>query len=204
MMPANHNEVILEAAMAILQGTPEGELNITSLNKALFYLDLHALRDHGKMITGATYLALRQGPVVAKYDKKLVPALQQRGLAVQEDHGVAKPMRVKKRIHEFHHLTERDLDLAAEIAKEAAKHTSARLSEISHDNPGWIIAYDRGLKQKRSPEKIDMFIALQQIVDADPFALQQIEDADPWLTAPPDEEFQRAVNAASSSGGEEW
>ena len=68
---------LMEASMALLQGAPDSQLNIVVLNKALFYLDLIALRDFGRTITGERYVALPQGPMVADYARKIVHGEEQ-------------------------------------------------------------------------------------------------------------------------------
>jgi hypothetical protein len=83
-----------EAAMALLLHAPDRSLNIVVLNKALFYLDLSALRDLGVTVTGQRYFALPQGPIVGKYDKKIVDRLEKLGWAKQLQVGNAKPMKV--------------------------------------------------------------------------------------------------------------
>ena len=83
---------LVEAAAVLLEGAPHHALNVTNLNKALFYLDLVALRDRGDTITRTTYLALTQGPVVAKYPTRLVQALENARLARQITSGMAKPI----------------------------------------------------------------------------------------------------------------
>lgn len=66
---------LLEAAMALLQASPRQQLNVVVLNKALFYLDLHALRDYGTTVTDQEYVALPQGPVVDSYKEILIKPL---------------------------------------------------------------------------------------------------------------------------------
>ncbi len=64
------------------------------LNKALFYLDLYTLRDQGKLLTECEYIALPAGPTVASYERRLVRDLRTAGLAVQNERGDTKPVRV--------------------------------------------------------------------------------------------------------------
>src|SRR4051812_10790778 len=93
---------LMETAMAVLQATPERQLKIVVLNKALFYLDLLALRDLGETVTGQEYVALPQGPVLDNYRTTLVNALTASGYAEQlhvrswPDGHLAKPIRACK------------------------------------------------------------------------------------------------------------
>jgi hypothetical protein len=173
---------LIEAAMAVLWAVPDHTLNITVLNKALFYLDLVWLRDHGKTVTGQTYVAVAQGPVVAKYEQRLVERLERDGLAKQEARGMAKPVVALKRPDPLKIFPAQE---AAElVAKVFSRKSSKKASDYSHENPGWKIAFRDG-----KPTPIDMEIALQQICN---------DDA--WLDQPADEhlkgEFRNAAKNA--------
>jgi hypothetical protein len=184
---------LVEAAMAVLQATPKQELKIVLLNKALFYLDLIALRDTGDTVTHAAYIALQQGPVVAKYDERLIPALERRGLATQVMDGYAKPIRVKTQLTAFQYLTSELRSVAAEIGKEVADLTSTAASNFSHDNAGWQVAYNAGLGGGGKPKAINMTLAMQQLED-------ESGDRDPWLDETPDKQLLKAfLEAAASS-----
>src|SRR5438105_3859545 len=164
--------VLVEAAALVLEGAG-GTLFVTSLNKALFYADLQAIIETGKPITGTTYVALPAGPVVAKYRQRLVAALEEAGLAEQDDTGdVGKPLYliaqpVRKLVTEEHARILRD---AAAWAK---AQSASQLSDYSHDNPGWKAAWDAGLGAKAHAQPINLRIAVQQLLDDDP-----------WMNAP--------------------
>ncbi len=157
--------------MAVLDGCPARSMNITNLNKALFYLDLFELRDAGKTATEATYIALAQGPVVAKYDKRLVKPLVDAGLVVQDQRGDAKPLVAKAELDRFEFLDERVRKLAANIGRAVASRTAAFISERSHENPGWKVAFADGV-----PRPIDLHLALQEMVDVDPWLEEDDDD----------------------------
>ena len=168
------NPKLIEAAMAVLQTA--GSLNVTVLNKALFYLDLVALRDIGQTVTGQTYMALAAGPVIAKYDKRLVAALVDQGLATQADAGKSKPLTVNVGMTAFRNLSEPELEHARKLGRWAAGQTATKVSDLSHENLGWKTAYAAGLGSK-GPKKAAMPIDLN-------LALQQVADADPWMDEP--------------------
>lgn len=186
---------LLEAAVALLQGAPNGELKVVLLNKGLFYLDLVCLRDQGHSATGATFMALPQGPVVAKYDRHLVGALEHEGLAEQIQDGMAKPIRLKQRPAKYEYLDEATLKLAEEMGRDVARLTSATASEFSHKNPGWRLAYDSGLGAGKGAKPINMLVALQQLNDSDE------DDGDRWLDEEADEPLMKAFRDASAAIG---
>jgi hypothetical protein len=169
-------ERLVEAAMEVLEAAPGRELNVVLLSKALFYLDLISLLDTGATVTGTTYVALEAGPVVAKYDKRLVGALQIRGLAEQYVSGRARPIRIKRRLEHYSYLTEEQRKLAAEIGRVTSQHTSTFLSLLSHKNPGWELAYEKGQRHGLPAQPIDMAIAIQQLAADDPSLNEEADE----------------------------
>lgn len=187
----------IEAAVALLQSAPGQRMQITNLNKALFYLDLAALRDTGRTITGNRYLALPQGPVFDGYKDQLIPDLIDEGLARQDDEGMAQPVVLTRKLDSFHYhfLDDHLRSLAARVAPAVAAETAASISDISHKNPGWRLAYAQGHQRGYPPCAINMFIAMQQIASDDP-----------WLTEPAetDRDVDDAFAMAELDTGEPW
>jgi hypothetical protein len=194
MSSAEKRERLLEAAVAILAEAPERELNITQLNKALFYLDLISLRDLGEPFTKNAYIALEAGPVVANYPKRLVGALEQAGYAEQTSRDDdAKPVRLNEDFRGIRRLPDELRSSLGRLVSWVCRHTSTSISYHSHDNPGWRISYDAGLGKGRGPEPIDLRIALQQIL-AD----------DPWTLEPLDQGSAETVVRIDNDRGEPW
>ena len=192
MAPEERRARLIEAAAALLSGAEGGRLNAVNLNKALFYLDLASLRDFGHPFSYATFLALHQGPVVAKYKTRLIQALADEDIAVQEQEADSKPIRLKNVPASFHYIAAGTLALAERIGKWFSEKTSSSASDFSHQNPGWKLAYDDGLGVGKQPTRINPFIAMQQILDDDP-----------WLHA--DHKLDRAaIEAADRSEGVPW
>ena len=184
---------LLEAAVSILQAVPDKKLNVVVLNKALFYLDLVALRDTGETVTKNTYIALKLGPVIAKYPSRLVKKLTERGYAEQcVTKGRSKPIRLIKK-PQISTLSENEEKLAAQVGAKLAQHvTSNEISVFSHDNIGWEIAYRSGLGAGGTAQAIDLGIAMQQIMDDDP-----------WLGEPVDPSILQSISPESDQL-EEW
>ncbi|MBI5283459.1 MAG: SocA family protein [Chloroflexi bacterium] len=192
MDTAEKQRRLMEAAVAVLQGADGHTLKIVLLNKALFYLDLHAYVETGTTLTGATYIALEQGPVVAKYDKRLIRGLADAGLAKQiVAAGVLeKPVVLTAPGIKFSFLNADNLQLAQELGSIFSKVTSTKASVYSHDNPGWLAAW-RASGRGKKPLPIDLRIAVQQLVDRDE-----------WLTAPLTDDERAALGG--TEGDEEW
>lgn len=183
---------LIEAATAILTVAPGQRLNAVVLNKALFYLDLAALRDRGQTVTGNAYLALPNGPVVARYPQRLIAELTRRGLGRQtSEWNGARPVQLHSPVTQFRYLDAEALSLVSAVTSFFASTTSGQASDYSHENPGWLQARSEVLRTGR-PVAIDLRIALQQI----------IED-DPWMDSPltDDDELLAAADAAD---GAEW
>ncbi|MCY3022111.1 MAG: Panacea domain-containing protein [Planctomycetota bacterium] len=192
-MANEKTERLLESAAALLSAADGKQLNTTNLNKAVFYLDLYALRDFGSPVSHSAFVALKEGPVVAKYEKRLIKPLTESGIAVQEQHGMALPVRLVRELGTWRYLSAAELSLARDIGKRFSRMTAAQASRISHQNPGWLIAYNDGLGAKKRPLPIDLSIAMQQIV-AD----------DPWLNSELTDTEKAAVAAADGCEGELW
>ncbi|MBI1383008.1 MAG: DUF4065 domain-containing protein [Planctomycetaceae bacterium] len=195
-MPSSEPKCLIEATIAALAGAG-GRLNIVLTNKALFYADLIALRDFGETLTGAPYLALENGPVVAKYEKRMVRELAKLGLAEQGAEGMARPLRLTAAGSNFkpQKLSPERFALAFEQGRRLAAKTSTAASHDSHANPGWRVAWAAGLGCEKSAQVIDMMLALQ-----DPFLDSDDEDDDASLESGIAASFDRAETAPWS----EW
>lgn len=167
-------------------------MNAVPLNKALFYFDLACLRDYGKTFTRDTYVALDNGPVVEDYQTRLIALLEKSGLAKQEADGDARPIRLLSQ-PVFKKLTPKIQDLAGKVSRWRSRKTSRELSNYSHENLGWIIAYRNARQPSGRAQVIDMHIAMQQILDDDP-----------WMDDLDTGDIMRACEAADSRKGEFW
>jgi hypothetical protein len=182
---------LMEAAMVVLQATPQQQLNIVVLNKALFYLDLYALRDLGKVVTGQKYVALPQGPVVDQYKTRVVKSLSDAGLAKQlSSDNNAKPLRVLTPLERLHHLNADERLIAKEMGEGLNRFTSTAISTYSHDNPGWIIARQKYNSETNPAPVINMQLALQQLAD---------EDDDTWIDEAVDETLMASLKKAEAA-----
>lgn len=171
--------------MAILQATPEKRLGITVLNKALFYAELCTLRDTGKSLTGAEFLALPQGPVVAHYDRALVRALEKAGWAEQVEDGWEKPVFVRQPMDRFDHLSAEERGIAELVARRIHDKSAAWVSEYSHLNLAWQSAFRVG-----PGTPIDLYLAMQQVMEPDP-----------WIDEEPDASIGAAFEAGEKDEG---
>ncbi len=190
-MGKQDSELLVETAAHILEAAG-GSLPITTLNKALFYLDLWALRDNGATITSTTYLALPAGPVVARYDKRLIAALEDAGLAQQDtsdDENTTKPVCLLATPRTTL-LTAEQRAMIQQIGRWASEHSARELSEKSHRNDGWRLAWDTGLGAKKPAQPINLRIAMQQILDIDP-----------WVATPPADDVADAFADADLTTG---
>lgn len=178
------SERLIEAACAVLSAAPDQRLNAVVLNKVLFYLDLAYLRDHGKTLTNSPYIALQQGPVVAKYPQRLIGQLEELDIAVQIDEwDGSKPICLKESpIRDFQFMSGADRQLASLVTTFFAEQTSRQASDYSHENPGWQLAWAEYLRE-RKPRPINLLVAMQQIIEDDPWMDQPILDDDQILVA---------------------
>jgi hypothetical protein len=161
--PQMHSEHLLLASRALIAAAG-GAIQITNLNKALFYFDLVCLRDEGEAYTGANYVALEHGPVVDHYRSVLVEGLAKSGFVEVSD----------QPIFQYTSTTLRNLgvvpDLGSEVRNAVAQlvgglaggRRAVEMSELSHRNLAWRAAIRAG-----EGTRIDLLVAMQQIVDHD-------------------------------------
>jgi len=170
--PREAPSALTEAAAIILESAGRS-LGITVLNKALFKLDLLALLETGTQATDATYVALKAGPVVQSYGQCLVGELERVAIAMQDDDDpMNKPVTVLHAVKPKF-LSREHVRLARSTGEWAKGKTATELSKLFHLNPGWIQAWRDGAGQGF---EINMRIAMQQVVDDDP-----------WIRAAPTE-----------------
>jgi len=183
------SERLIEAASAILNAAPDHRLNAVVLNKALFYLDLAALRDRGETVTQNSYIALQNGPVVAHYEKRLIRPLESRGIAKQiNEWDGSEPILLESCPEHFQYVDADALILAAAVTSFFATATSRQASDYSHENPGWEIAWNE-FRRTGKPVPIDLRIALQQIIEDDPWMQLPLMDDEALLAAAEGEEW---------------
>ncbi len=178
----------LAETAAFLLAEAGGALPIVSVIKGLFFSDLRALRDLGHQITEAKYIALKAGPVVCAYERHVIEALERAGIAQQEElEDGSKPLYL---IADFapKTLSPEEREIISAIAKWTKSKTPTELSEFSHMNPAWRKAWNSAASGKAINRDIDMMLALQQIVETDP-----------WLESPPNSEESSLFVAAHST-----
>jgi hypothetical protein len=183
---------LLEAAAALLNAAPGNCMNTVALNKGLFYTDLACLRDRGETFTQNSYIALPMGPVVAKYPQRLISQLKESGIAVQQARENAKPVKLLK-LPAFAFITDDVLDIARKVSLWCCGQTSAGVSEFSHGNPGWLIARQDEQIAKGKKQAIDLHIAMQQIIESDP-----------WIDEPLTSASMAACVLADTQTGHSW
>ena len=81
--------------------------------------------------------------------------------------------------------------MASRVTTSLARKTSGWASDYSHKNPGWQLAWDDFLGSKK-PCVIDMRVAMQQIIEDDPWMDEPMVNEDEMLAA------------ADDAVGEDW
>lgn len=164
-MSSIENEKLLYAATLLLEYAG-GTLQRTNLNKALFYLDLHWLLETGQTYTGGDYVALTHGPVLDGYVPHMINPLVSQGkvVEVEQDLMYWKSKRLVLR-EPAEKPTDEHLEVTVRrVAQWVSGQNAAELSDFSHDNIGWKSAIE-----KRNGAPINMVLALEQLVDDDPW-----------------------------------
>lgn len=160
---------LMEVAASILDHTPEKKLKTAVLNQALFYVDLVSLRDFGEILSHNTYLALEHGPVIEKYQTRLVHGLLDAGLATQSSEGSTMPIVLQRVPDRLDYIDDSIAAVIEKVALWAAHQTAPEISDFAHQNIGWLVAYQEGIGSQQPPQPINLYLALQQVVDQDPW-----------------------------------
>ncbi len=169
MEAAEKSDRLIEAASVVLNAAPRRWLNAVVLNKALFYVDLASLRDFGQTVTHNTYVALQQGPVVAKYQARLIGQLESRSVAKQlSKWDGSMPIELVNAPEQYRFIDTDTITLATTVTSYFAEMTSQEASLFSHDNPGWRLAWEEGRRAGSVPP-VNLRIALHQIAEDDPW-----------------------------------
>jgi hypothetical protein len=183
MVENEKSERLIEVASAVLSAAPNHRLNAVILNKTLFYLDLASLRDRGATVTGNAYIGIQQGPVVAKYQQRLIGQLESRGIAKQiSEWDGSKPILLEASLPNFQFLDSEAMILVSAVTTYFADATSGRASEYSHENPGWRLSWNEFRRMGR-PCAINMRVAMQQIIEDDPWMEGPLLNDDEMLAA---------------------
>lgn len=183
MDPNEKSQRLVEAASAVLHAAPKRSLNAVVLNKVLFYLDLASLRDRGESITHNAYIAIQNGPVVAKYQQRLIGSLEQQGIAKQiSQWDGSKPVLLENCPPHFEFLDSNAMILVSDVTAFFAEASSMAASDFSHKNPGWQLAWSQ-YRREGKPVAINMRIAMQQIIECDPWVEVPLANDDEILAA---------------------
>ena len=183
---------LIEAASAVLNAAPDRRLNIVVLNKAIFYLDLASLRDRGATIMHNAFIAIQNGPVIAKYPRRLISQLETRGIARQVSlWDGSKPIVLESCSPHFNFLDSDTMILASAVTTFFADASSRQASDYSHENPGWKRAWIESQRTGK-PSAVNMRVAMQQIIEADP-----------WMEVPLVDDAM-LLAAADNAVGDDW
>jgi hypothetical protein len=174
----------IQTAAALLEAAQNHKFNAIVFNKAMFYTDLVALRDLGKTITGSTYTAAPQGPMLTNF-RDLVSVLSDKGIAKQVSEGDSEPI-CALNTAAVPPLPEAEIAIARLVGRDVSSWTSGKATYYSHENPGWIAGQTAPLK------RINLLTAMQQLVDDDP-----------WIDEPCNEQEIEAVRLGVS-GASIW
>lgn len=174
---------LIEASAVLLEVFGDGQFRARDLSTALFYLDLLVLRDAGFLLTGANFFALPTCPAVWADPELLVRILVQTGALREED---GRLSRAKK----FEGATYLDMNILMTLAKEVREFLFPNPSFSI--NPGWKAAMARSAASGQ-PQPIGMGLAMQQVVDPDP-----------WIDAPAEQRLGSAFSAAEEQSQEPW
>lgn len=113
----------------------------TKMNKLLFYIDFLSFRERGMAISGLSYRAIDFGPVPERWERvySQFDEIRQEVYAVGEHEGNVLTSSAKADESLF---SEKELQIMAFVCDKLGKCTSRQVSEMSHQEKGWIENHD--------------------------------------------------------------
>ena len=117
------------------------EVWTTKMNKLLFYIDFLSYRERGMAISGLSYRAIDFGPVPERWERvySQFDEIRQEVRAVGEFEGNVLTAKEKADERLF---TEEELQMMATVCERLGKYSSRQVSELSHQEKGWIGCHD--------------------------------------------------------------
>lgn len=127
------------------------DLGETKLWKLIYFIDVAALRELGRTVTGSDFIRYEHGPVPSRGEKSLKQLNRDGDISiVQEQFPAYRINRVVASTPPAEKLFSADeLQLIGRICRAYGGRTATYLSELSHREPAWHYA---GHLDKLSPE----------------------------------------------------
>lgn len=116
------------------------------LNKILYFADFMAYRELGKPITGATYFKLQEGPAPRQLLAARRQLVNEGRLAIEHRpyfQGVQKRPVVTGAESQRGSFSDDEMRIVTSIVEYFRGKSARDVSDISHREPGWILAEDR-------------------------------------------------------------
>lgn len=116
------------------------------LNKILYFADFMAYRELGQPITGATYFKLQEGPAPREFLSARRELIKEGRIAIEHRpyfNGVQKRPVVVGSGSQRASFSAEQTQIVTSIVKYFQGMSARDVSDISHREPGWILAEDR-------------------------------------------------------------
>ena len=118
------------------------------LNKILYFADFMAYRELGRPITGATYFKLQEGPAPRQLLAARRELVEEGRLTIEHRpyfQGVQKRPIVTGLGPQRHLFLDEELQIVESIVDYVLGKSARDVSDISHREPGWMLAEDRAV-----------------------------------------------------------
>ena len=129
------------------RSTDDPTFGSVKLNKVLYYSDFASYRLLGKPITGATYQKLREGPAPRELLKCRSDLIASGTATIQLRPYFTRMQKTlvisPERVPDTEIFDPGELQLVDEVMDFFRGKTAREVSDLSHREPGWILATDR-------------------------------------------------------------
>lgn len=117
----------------------------TKLNKILFYIDFLAYQNLGSPVTGASYQRRPMGPVPKEIaaTRAALEASEEARASFVPYMGYSQERVVALRSANLDVFTSQELEIINNVIDTLWAQTGTAVSELSHKEPGWLLANER-------------------------------------------------------------
>ncbi len=137
-----HVDKLRNLVLAVAAHPEVKNLGVTKLWKLIYFADVTALREHGTTITESEFIKYPHGPVPSR-GERVLKAMRRDGAVSTEQRAVGRFTQtcIEGSAHaDLNVFSREERDVIDKVCRELGGETAQALSELSHDEPAWVVA----------------------------------------------------------------
>lgn len=134
------------------------ELYKTSLNKYLWFIDFQSFKENIRSITGLRYMKYTYGPIIEDFKyEEILNYFDDKFYKEEYEDGRNTITKIKsKRNYDLSIFKEEEIDVINSVINALKEKNAAEISNLSHEEEGWIKNKDRNLISYDYAESLNM------------------------------------------------